>query len=323
MRFIVSGITVLRKALLTLFLALCSIANANAEWREDIGVFRIGIVTQGDTTGTLARAEPFRGAVAEALDMDVEFFPASSVNAVMDALRDDRIEYAMLSASGYSLINSICECVEPIAIPRASDSTDAYHLIAITRFGENLSLQQLVDANVAVLSGSSILSAQLIRFLLTRDQPSLNLDQLEFKSERTSQETEAAFLAGKYDVLFGWSSLNGEPAEGFGRGTLRRLVSDSRSDGIAYDVLWTSPSIPHRPHVIRKKLPGEAKSLLRDLLTNLFDRNPIAYDSIEPIYGGGFSSTRSDRFQVLDEFFLSQKEKEAVEEPPQVLEDNG
>ena len=54
---------------------LQAITGAAADWREDIGVFRIGIVTKEDLTGTLARIEPFRLAITEALEMDVEFFP--------------------------------------------------------------------------------------------------------------------------------------------------------------------------------------------------------------------------------------------------------
>ena len=293
---------------------------ASAEWREEIGVFRIGIVTQGDTAGTLARSEPFRSAVADVLNMDVEFFAASSITPIMDALKDDRIEYAMLSASGYSLINAVCECVEPLAIPRASDSSDAYHLIAISRYGENLTLQNLIEKKVAILSSGAIVSENIVCYLLTKDQPSIATESINFQTQSTSQMTEDAFLDGQYDILFGWSSLNGDPSDGFGRGTLRRLVNNSKSESTRYEVLWKSPPIPHRPHVVRKKLPGEVKNLLRDLMVNLFERNPVAYDSIEPVYGGGFAAARKSQFETLDGFFVNEKEKGTKQTPSPELQ---
>ncbi len=287
-----------------------------ADWREDIGVFRIGIVSQGDITGVLARSEPFRSAVANALGMDVEIFPAASITSIMDALKDDRIEYAMLSATGYSLLHSICECVEPLVIPRASDSSDAYHLVAIARHGENISLSKIVGVKVGILSSGSVIGENLVRYLLARDQPSLPVDDINFQAQVTSQETEKAFLDRQYDILFGWSSLNGDPSDGFSRGTLRRLINNHNEENkVAYEVLWKSPSIPHRPHVVRKNLPGEVKNLLRDLMVNLFNRNPVAYDSIEPVYGGGFTAARADRFESLSGFFKTEQEKGTDEDP--------
>ncbi|MEM9277144.1 MAG: PhnD/SsuA/transferrin family substrate-binding protein [Pseudomonadota bacterium] len=276
--------------------------TASANWREEIGVFRIGIITGDDITGTLARIEPFRLAVSEALEMDVEFFPASNSRSLIDALVAERIEYAILSASGYALASVRCECVEPLVLPRSTDSTDGYHLVAILRGGSEFDREVLLKKRLAMLSPNAIAGEAFVEYLLAKEFPLEKSDDLLFEARETSEATQMAFANGEYDVLFGWSSLTGDPADGYSRGTLRQILQIASSDN-SFSIGWRSPQIPHRPHILRKKLPGEAKTLLRDSLVNLFDRDPVAYDSIEPIYGGGFTAARNERFRELIGFF--------------------
>ena len=100
----------------------------------------------------------------------------------------------------------------------------------------------------------------------------------------------------------GWSSLTGNPSVGYSRGTLNKLYDEVGVNISQYSVLWKSPQFPHRPHVIRKKLSGEAKQILRSLLYGLSDNDTLAYDVIEPIYGGGFTAARQERFQDIIEY---------------------
>lgn len=275
--------------------------NASADWRQEIGVFRIGVVATDDVPGTLARIEPFRLSVSEALEMDVEFFPTSNSRSLIDALVGERIEYAILSASGFALASVRCKCVEPLVIPRSTDSTDGYHIIGITRDGNDLNPEKLSTMNTAMISRNSITGAEFVKHLLEKEFPTQTNFEVNFQSKETSEETQEAFANGEYDVLFGWSSLTGDPGAGYSRGTLRQLLDKSFSIN-ALRVGWKSPQIPHRPHVVRKNLPGDAKNRLRDTLVNLFDRDPVAYDSIEPVFGGGFTAARNERFRELTEF---------------------
>ncbi|MEM7068822.1 MAG: PhnD/SsuA/transferrin family substrate-binding protein [Pseudomonadota bacterium] len=289
----------LRIALVLCSLFTISVHNAWADWREDIGVFRIGVVVPTNIPGNLARMEPFRLAISEALEMDVEFFPASNGISVIDALATERIEYAIISASGYALASVRCECVEPLVIPRSTDSTDGYHLVGLMRAGSAVKLEDLPAMNVAALSTSAIAGSQFIEYLLLSESPGLKKGAIAFQGKDASEDTLLAFYQGQYDILFGWSSLTGDPSSGYSRGSLRQIFDKTGDTNAQYKVVWKSRQIPHRPHVIRKKLPGEVKQRLRSVLVNLFDRDPVAYDSIEPEYGGGFTAARNERFREL------------------------
>lgn len=292
------------------------------DWRDEIGVFRIGIVSNGDVSATLSRIEPFQRAVTEALRMEVEFFPASTSKALVDALADARIEYALLSASGYALASITCKCVEPLVMPRAPDSTDAYHLVALSRKGSGISISNLHSAKVAILSPDSITGHEMVGFLLAGPDEGNPAKLPDFLALETSEETLRAFDKGRFDVLFGWSSLTGDPAEGYSRGTLFQLERLAPGSASRYEVIWKSPPVPHRPHVVRKNLPGEAKTILRDLLVNLYERDPVAYDVVEPVYGGGFTAARDERFRVFYDFFQSLKQQRTEPSGPSD-DDNG
>lgn len=296
LKILVSGILALPILLLSYLLP------ANADWREEIGVFRIGMVIDAPVAIELARIEPFRLALVEAIGMEVEFFTTSSARPLLDALAGDRIEYALLSASGHALASVTCECVEPLVMPRATDGTDSYHIVALARTGNPVSVPGLAASRNAILSSDGVLGVGFISFLLAESGDLYQGTLIEAQALASSEETIEEFASGQYDVLFGWSSLNGEKVKGYSRGTLKNLYNRYPESVGAYDVIWRSPPIPHRPHTVRKKLPGELKNLLRDFMVNLYERNPLAYDVVEPIYGGGFTAARNMRFRLLERY---------------------
>ncbi len=289
--------TILQRGSLGLLACLFSTSLALADWRSDIGIFRVGVVTGDQTVDFLARAEPFRLALAEALDMEVEFFAARSTEAAIDAIRSERIEYAVLSASAYAITWRLCECVEPIAMPRSADSTDGYHMIMIAREGGPENLEALEGREIAKLSQAGL--AQSLLWQSHLQAQNLEASKFPLKNEHSGEETLSRFVNGEYDALLGWSSMSGNPAEGYSRGTLRQISSLIGGQPSGFRVLWQSEQLPHRTHAVRRKLPGETKNILRNFLLGLFDRNPVAYDSIEAIYGGGFVTARHGRYQPI------------------------
>lgn len=295
-----------------------SINEAKADWRKDIGIFRIGIITSDKSIEALDRLEPFKLAISEALNMEVEFFRASSATTLMNALADERIEYAIFSASGYALAWASCECIEPAVISRSKDSTDGYHTILISAPGGPGTLKDLKGNKIGILSENSITGSALASHLLGKQNIVIGDDETPFITQDTGEKTLAAFANDDFKVLIGWSSMTGDPSNGYSRGSLRQLSEKLGKPVRNYKVLWKSEQIPHRVHVMRKKIHGDAKKLLRTTLLSLNKKDPVAYDSIEPVYGGGFVAGRHERFQQLIDLMQAQDEriKTAEETPP-------
>ena len=285
--------------LLTLFFSMLNFGTVLANWRKDIGIFRIGIVTSEQSIEALDRLEPFKLALSEALDMEVEFFRARNATTLMNALADERIEYAIFSASGYALAWTSCQCIEPIAVPRSKDSTDGYHTVLISAPDGPKTLKTIAGNKIAILSEKSITGTALTKYVLGKQDIVIGDETTSFVLEETAEKTLETFSAGSYKLLIGWSSMTGNPSDGYSRGSLRQLAEKFDVPVRNYQVLWQSDQIPHRPHVMRKKLHGDAKKILRDTLLGMNKKDPVAYDSIEPVYGGGFIAARHERFEQL------------------------
>ena len=304
--------------LLAFVISMTAINFANADWRKDIGVFRIGVITSDRSQEALDKLEPFKLAISEALDMDVEFFRARNATTLINALTDERIEYAIFSASSYALAWVACECVEPVVVPRSKDSTDGYHTILISAPGGPGSLEAIKGNKIGVLSENSITGVALAKHVLSEKKILIENEETPTTKKETADKTLNAFLNGEFKLLIGWSSMTGDPAAGYSRGNLRQLSQKLSSSVRDYRVLWKSDQIPHRPHVMRKKLHGDAKKILRNTLLQMNEKDPVAYDSIEPVYGGGFVAGRHERFSQLIGLIktLDEQVKTAEEELP-------
>lgn len=304
-------------AILILF-ASVFVTPSHANWRKDIGIFRVGIITTDKSIEALDKLAPFKLALVEALDMDVEFFRAKNATTLINALADERIEYAIFSSASYALAWVTCECIEPVVIPRSKDSTDGYHTVLIAGPNGPSSLSAVIGKPIGVLSSGSVIGAPLVSHALAGQNITIGDEQTPFTSLETPNKTLGAFSSGKIDMLIGWSSMTGDSRTGYSRGNLRQLADQFKVPAQDYRILWKSDQIPHRPHVMRKKLNGEAKRILRDTMLNMNEKDPIAYDAIEPVYGGGFVNGRHDRFKQLIEFIEAQapQTKTAEEELP-------
>lgn len=158
---------------------------------------------------------------------------------------------------------------------------------------------------------------------LKADGIEINRGDTVFLTADTPREAMDRFISGEGDALIGWSSLQGDIAAGYSRGTLKQLAERGGTAG-RYTVVWQSPAIPHRVHAVRKNLDGEAKRILRETLAGMFEDDPIAYDSIEPVYGGGFQTIPQSAFSGAIKFVLSlvpgQIENEEKDEKPALNE---
>ena len=147
---------------------------------------------------------------------------------MIEALVAERIEYAILSTSGYSLAFVQCQCIEPLVIPRSTDSTDGYHLVGIMPADQTFDASNLVNMKVGMLSRNSVLGETFVDYLLNREYPDLSAGSVNFQSVDSSEQTLNQFLNGEYDILFGWSSMTGDPKDVTHAGHCGRLFSHKR-----------------------------------------------------------------------------------------------
>jgi phosphonate transport system substrate-binding protein len=275
---------------------LSSVGRAAAEWRDEIGTFRIAIAANGDPAVAALRAEPFRLAVEAALGMPVEIVPARDYSSLMDAAARSRIEYAVLPATAYAATYAFCECIEPIVIASSGDGSAGFRMHIYTRQGGPANLAGLQGKKIAIFDDGTIGGELLASHELGLQGLDLSQKQPNILRFATSQAAMSAFVDGDADALLGWApEPNNETST---RGTPSAIRQNGGGDIRAVSI-WQSTPIPHRVHAVRRNIDGEAKMIIRALLADIFATDPVAYDSIEPIYGGGFIAARQAQFETL------------------------
>lgn len=293
----------MRKVIIVGIIWLLSCTLAHADWRQDIGTLRIGVVVDSNNSLLIVQAEPFKLAIQEALNIPVEIFAARDYPSLVRAHSDGRVEYAILSASAYAAVHVICECAEPLVVALAGDGTASYKSILITRDKDGLnSVEDLKGKHLIALSEDSIAGYSYPLFELAKGGINLKNEggKITFGSE--FEPAAKQFSDGIGDALLGWSSVQGDKSAGYSRGTLKDLVDINGAPLKGFKVIWQSSDISHNVHSVRKNLPGEAKTILRELLSKMNTEDPVAYDSIEPYYSGGFLIARQTTFAPMVEF---------------------
>lgn len=277
---------------------------ATSNWRQSQKSLRIGVLSPGGVERAQAVLRPFQIHMQRALGLPVELVPTRNMRMLIDAIVNARVDYAPLSASAYAAGWALCRCLEPLAAPLAGDETAGFHAIVVAR--SDSGFRRLVDLKdkALVYSGPASIAGYLVPRAAFRAEGVD--DETFFAKTGHAQGPVAAvrsMLAGDYDAALAWTSLDGDVAAGYSRGTLATMIADGQLSMDDIRIVWQSRLIPHGPHVVRTNLPERLKTLIRATLFELAQSDPDAYDAIEPNYPGGFAAVSHEAYSsVLNAF---------------------
>jgi phosphonate transport system substrate-binding protein len=275
--------------------------HARADWRENMPVFRIGILGGDLEARRLKDFACLKERVARALEVPVELRPSRDYGGVTEGLLSGELQAAGLGAAGYAAIFlQDPQAIEPIAALQQEDGTVGYRSVLLVR--ADSPYQTLADLRGRSLVFTERLSTSgfLIPYYeLTKQgyEPQRFFGRLGFSGSHF--QAVAAVLNGQADAGVTWSSGVGDHAHGYSGGNLRRMVERGALDMNDVRILWTSELIPSGPHVVRKDLPKEAKEIYLDVLLNLADRDPKCFERIIGDDATDFATITHDHYQTI------------------------
>ncbi len=252
---------------------------AKADWRKELGTFRIGIIEAQGAQYSPVDLENIRTAYAGALGMPVEIFQARDFPSLIDAHASSRIEYAVYTAEAYATAYLSCQCIEPLAAPLAEDGSTGMRTALIV--DTNLSLSNLAMSKGIGISGVSSLSTfgvalasfQVNGIKFTGAEPWIQLDD---SMSSMIEKFRAALLDGFFVSVPARQSLN----QVLGADT---SVSQAlENSGRKAKAVWLSDTFPFGPHAVRTNLAPEAKTILLKMLKELASTNPDLNDLLLP-----------------------------------------
>ena len=281
-------------AVLALLVVSWSSAS-HADWRRDIGTFRIGIVAQPGAGNTVPGLALLSDAYTKALGMKVEFVVARDYAALIEAQANARIEYAVYSATAYATASERCGCVEPLVAPIDADGTIGIRSVLLTREGKVPDLAAMAVHRIVMAPSDSVGGSLLPLAGLAAEGIRIAEDAPYLTHAGSAAAAETMLIDGRADALFGWvaATADGPPANPGSQpadpqGTVARLAAAGLSQ-TALQVVWTSGLLRYGPHAVRSDLDPEAKRRLTVFLTNLRSLSPEVYDLLELKHSGGFT----------------------------------
>ena len=276
---------------------------AFADWRDSVKVLRIGFLSASDPATDIARLEPFRAYLENRLSLPVELIPATPGPGLIDAATSGRVQYAILSATGYATAAALCSCVEPLALPAAFDGSRGFYSVLLARADGTIHALADTEGARLALSAPDSIAGRLLplqAFAAAGMDPATHFSAIY--EAPGPVDALAALLDGRADVAVGWSSLAGDPAAGYSFGVLADMVASGRLAMDQVRVVWQSGLIPFGPHAVRRDMPPELKDLLRESLTAMAGEAPDALDAVDnsSLGGGGFVAASAEDYAVVD-----------------------
>jgi phosphonate transport system substrate-binding protein len=280
--------------------AACFAASASADWREEIGTFRVGVVEEPGAGNSIAGLAALNDAYSKALGMKVEFFVARNYPALIDAHASGRIEYAIYSASAYAAAYQRCECVEPLVAPVGEDGSTGIRSVLIALDGRLPSSADLSGRRIALLPPDSIAGHQMPLAAFQPGGKPLSGEESFFVEVESAEAAETLLADGSVDAIFGWVPAAPPGAPEMEGGTMARLEA-AGIERSRLSIAWRSEPLRYGPHAVSSGLDPEPKRRLAAFLTTLKGDDPDLYERLEAHRMGGFTAaSQSDYAVALD-----------------------
>jgi phosphonate transport system substrate-binding protein len=265
--------------LTTTALLLFGATTSFADWRKDLGAFRIGMIESEAMKLSPGELERVRSGYADALSLPVEIIRARDFPALIDAHASARIEYAIFSAAAYSTAYLVCECIEPLVQPIAADKTNGTRTVLL--IDDAVTVAQIAKSKGIAVPGRNSLNGfgvPMASESVISGKLNGNEKWLIFARDTNS----AAQLYAKSEVDGFFATVNsGE--------TLATALQDGKplalavaASGRKTRAVWISNPVASGPHAVRKNLANEAKTILSNYLVNLAGSDPDLNDILLP-----------------------------------------
>lgn len=266
---------------------LSAASSARADWRDDIGTFRIGIVAESGGGNTVPGLARLTDAYTNALGMKVEFVVARDYAALIEAQASGRVQYAIYSALAYAAASERCGCVEPLVAPVDADGAAGIRSVLVTRDGKVPDLAAMASHRIAIAPADNVGGSLLPLTGLAGQGVKIADDSPFLARAPSATAAETMFGDGQADGLFGWESVGADGRPTDTGGMIMRLEA-AGIPKTSLRVLWTSAPLRYGPHAVLSDLDAEAKRRLAVFLTNLKSMTPDVYDLLESKHSGGF-----------------------------------
>lgn len=260
--------------------ALATTALVTPAVAQGIEEFNIGILGGENAQDRLSNHECLKTYTEEALGVPVKLFAPADYNGVIQGLLGGTLDMAWLGASGYAAVYlQNPDAVEPVLVKINLDGSYGYHSIGFARADSGITSLEDMQGKVFGFGDPNSTSGYLIPSVeIPGAGEAITMEPGDYFGDVVftggHEQTIVAVNNGDIDAGVTWADGQGEWADGYNSGALRKAVDAGLVDMNDLVEIWRSKPIPEGPVVLASDLPQDVKDKMIALVDGMYDTDP-------------------------------------------------
>ena len=294
--------TTLAAVLATTALTGAALAEAHA-----VAEFNIGVLGGENAQDRMTANQCLADYVSEALGgIPVNIFTPADYNGVIQGLLGGTLDMAWLGASAYAAIYlDDPEAVEPVLVKTNLDGSSSYYSIGFARADSGIASLEDMKGKRFGFGDPNSTSGYLIPSVEIPEATGGTMENGDYFGEVVftggHEQTIVAVANGDVDGGVTWADGQGDWADGYNSGALRKASDAGIVDMNDIVEIWRSAPIPEGPVVVRKSLPDEVKATVTGLVQNLHETDAECAYGVAAGETAGFAPIGHDAYETIIE----------------------
>jgi phosphonate transport system substrate-binding protein len=303
----------MKKLVAALLLASTLVAPAvSPAFAQDITEFRIGILGGENAQDRMTSNECVRAYTEELLGVPTKIFTPADYDGVIQGLLGGTIDMAWLGASAYAKTYlTDPEAVDVVLVKTNLDGSYAYHSIGIARADSGITSLADMKGKVFGFGDPNSTSGYLIPSVEIPVETGASMENGAYFGEVRftggHEQTIVAVANGDVDAGVTWADGQGDWADGYNSGALRKAVDSGLVDMNDLVEIWKSKPIPEGPIVLRRALPDDVKAKMVEFLMGLHAKDQQCAYNMAAGETAGFAPITHDAYQTMIDLRKSQE----------------
>ncbi len=281
-------------------------------YAQEITEFRIGILGGENAQDRLTSNECVRAYTEALLGVPTKIFTPADYDGVIQGLLGGTIDMAWLGASAYAKTYlTDPEAVDVVLVKTNLDGSFAYHSIGIARADSGITSLEDMKGKVFGFGDPNSTSGYLIPAVEIPQATGASMENGAYFGEVRftggHEQTIVAVANGDVDAGVTWADGQGDWADGYNSGALRKAVDSGLVDMNDLVEIWKSKPIPEGPIVLRRALPEDVKAKMVEFLAGLHAKDQQCAYNMAAGETAGFAPVTHDAYQTMIELRQSQE----------------
>ena len=262
------------KKIITLALMTTALSGAAMAQETAITEFRIGILGGENAQDRMTSNECVRAYIEERLGVETKIFTPADYDGVIQGLLGGTIDMAWLGASAYvKTYLTDPDAVDVVMVKTNLDGSYGYHSIGFARADSGITSLDDMKGKVFAFGDPNSTSGFLIPSVEIPEAVGASMESGDYFGEVRfvggHEQTIVAVNNGDVDAGVTWADGQGDWADGYNSGALRKASDSGLVDMNDLVEICKSETIPEGPIVLRRALPEDVKAEVVDFLATL------------------------------------------------------